>query len=149
MKKSERKKEREKASASVRKERKKNSYRVLSQPGVVQELEQLPDQPRVRHHHVMVRRLPPPGLPQLLGFGVRPEVHVRRVEPHEERLAGLLGARHEVERLLEALVVDRLHPLLGQGSRVGDLAVLAVEDAARGVVLAEVGEVFFRGVVCF
>ena len=122
-------------------------YRVLGQTRVVQEFQQLPDQPRVGHHHVVVGRLPPPGLPKLLGLRVRPKVHVRRVEPHEERLPGLLGARHEVDRLLEALVVDGLHPLLGEGARVGDRAVLAVEDAARGVVLAEVGEVLLGGVV--
>ena len=129
--------------------KKKTSHRVLDQARVVQELEQLPDQPRVRHHHVVVGGLPPPRLPELLGLRVRPEVHVGRVEPHEERLAGVLRARHEVDGLLEALVVDRLHALFRQGPRVGDLAVLAVEDAAGGVVLAEVGEVLLGGVVCF
>ena len=127
--------------------KKKTSHRVLDQARVVQELEQLPDQPRVRHHHVVVGGLPPPRLPELLGLRVRPEVHVRRVEPDEEGLAGVLGAHHEVDRLLEALVVDRLHALLGQRTRVGDLPVLAVEDAARGVVLAEVGDVLLGGVV--
>ena len=42
---------------------------------------------------------------------VRDDVHARRVEPHEERLAVLLGLVHEVDGEVANLVVDGLHPL--------------------------------------
>jgi hypothetical protein len=42
---------------------------------------------------------------------VRPEVHVRGVEPHEERRPRLVLAVDELERVLEHLVVDGLHAL--------------------------------------
>ena len=49
-------------------------------------------------HRVVVLRLPAPGLPEALRLGVRAEVHVGGVEPHEERRVGRLLALDEVER---------------------------------------------------
>ena len=90
----------------------------------------------------------------MLGADVRAQVHARRVEPAEERLARRVLPLHEVDGRGRGLVVDRLHPLLGERAGVldgllADLAEaridgrvvlvgrLALEHAAR----AELGEV--------
>ena len=60
-----------------------------------------------------------------------------RVEPAEERLARGVLALHEVDRGGRSLVVDRLHPLLGQRAGVLDrlLADLAEARIDRRIVL--------------
>ena len=54
------------------------------------------------------------GLAQALRFGVRAQVHVGGVKPHEKRRAGGVLAVDVVQAVLEDVVVDGLHPLLGQ-----------------------------------
>ncbi len=68
-------------------------------------------------HRVVVGRLPAARLPDALRLGVRAEVHVSGVEPDEERRVRRRLAIDEVDRVLEHLVVDRLHPLLRQRPR--------------------------------
>ena len=120
-----------------------------------------PDQLVVVDHRVVVGRLPAPRLADALRLRMGAEVHVRRVEPDEERrpVGGL--SLDEVEPLLEHLVVDRLHPLLVQRACVLDplladaaearllgVVVLVrrpgVDDATRSEALAEVGEIVGR-----
>ena len=48
---------------------------------------------------------------------VRDDVHARRVEPQEERLAVGLRLVDELERVIEDLVVHRLHPLRDRACR--------------------------------
>jgi hypothetical protein len=71
-------------------------------------------------------------------------VHPGRVEPHEERLVFLLGLLHEVDRMFEDHVVDRLHVQLDALGRMGRertlvddllLAYLAPAGVDRRVVL--------------
>ena len=61
--------------------------RVVRNPQFVQQIEQLTDILIVVDHRIVVGRLPPAGLPQAFGFGVREQVHVGRVDPTEERLS--------------------------------------------------------------
>ena len=61
------------------------------------------------------------GLALGLLLQVREDVHAGGVPPDEERLVGLLGALHEVQRLGGDFLVDRLHALLGQRAGVRDL----------------------------
>jgi hypothetical protein len=63
---------------------------------------------------------------------VGPQVHVGGVEPDEERRARLVLAVDEVQAVLEDLVVDGLHPLLGQ--RAGVLDPLPADPAPAGLV---------------
>ena len=67
---------------------------------------------------------------------MRSQVHARRVEPAEERLARRLLALHEIDRRGRGLVVDRLHALLGERTGVLDglLADLAEARIDRGIV---------------
>jgi len=105
-----------------------------------------------------------PGLPDAIRLRVGAAVHVRRVEPEEERGVSGCLAVDEVEPVLEDLVVDRLHPLPRERSRVLDALLAdpapawlvggvvlvrgpAVQDAARPEPLAEVREVLGRRVV--
>ncbi len=120
--------------------------RVLGDPELVELVEHLPDALVVVDHRVVVGRLPPPRLSKAPLLRVRAEVHVRGVDPDEERLPGVVLPLDEVERPVDDLVVDRLHPLLRQRTGVLDrvLAALrdpALEDAAWAVPLAEVREV--------
>jgi len=57
-----------------------------------------------------------------------------RVEFHQMKkgLFRLLGAFHEVERLGRDLLVDRLHPLLRQRTRVLDLSPAKLWITPRG-----------------
>ena len=82
-------------------------------------------------------RLPAAGLAEALRLGVGPEVHVRGVQPDEERCLRLVLPADEVECVLGDLVVDRLHPLLGQRTGVLDplLATAAVPPVLGRVVL--------------
>ena len=86
--------------------KKEKTHRVVDEARIVEELEQLADEPRVRDHHIVVGGLPPPGLAQLLGLGVRAEVHVRRVEPDEEGLAGVLKEFFFSSSLSEVLILS-------------------------------------------
>ena len=115
---------------------------------LVQLVQQHADVPVVVDHRVVVRRLPSPGLPAALRLGVRSKMHVGGVEPDKERRFGLVLAVDEVDGGLQELVVDGLHPLLGQWAGVLDATVgVAVDHSARAEALAEVGEVLSRRVV--
>ena len=72
----------------------------------------------------------------VLGRQVRDDVHPRRVQPEEERLVILARLVHELERQVEDLVVDGLHPLRTKFTGVLDLllADLAPARLNRGVV---------------
>ena len=74
--------------------------------------------------------------PAMIGADVGTQMHARRVEPAEERLAGGLLSLHEVDGRGRGLVVDRLHPLLGQRTGILDglLADLAEARIDRGIV---------------
>ena len=91
-------------------------------------------------------------------------MHVGGVEPHEERLAGLVLARDEVLGRRDELVVAGLHPLLGERAGVLDLLLAdaapalllgrivlvlrpAVKHPARSEPLAELREVLGRRIV--
>ena len=60
--------------------------------------------------------------PRDSGLQVGVDVHAGRVEPDEERLLVLRWRVDELEVGVEHLLVDRLHPLLGE--RAGVLAAL-------------------------
>ena len=62
--------------------------RVLGDPELVELVEQLADDLVVVDHRVVVGRLPAAGLAEALRLRVRAEVHVRGVEPDEERRPG-------------------------------------------------------------
>ena len=64
---------------------------VFGDAQLVEQVEHLADVLVVVDHRVVVGRLPAAGLAQALLLGVREQVHVRGVEPHEERLAGLVA----------------------------------------------------------
>src|SRR5262249_24592576 len=103
-------------------------------------------------HHVVIFGLPTPRLSPASRLGVRAEMHVGRVEPDKERFARLLLALDKVVGRGEKFVVHRLHPLLGQRSRVLDLLLPvrsrpAVQYTPRAEVLLEVRKVFFRRIV--
>ena len=128
--------------------------RVVGDAELVQEVEHLADALVVVDHHVVVLGLPAAGLATALRLHMRPRVHVRRVEPHEERLAGVVGGLDELLGRREELVVARLHPLLGQRTGVLDLLAAlavgpAVQHAAGPVFLLEVGEVLRVRIVHF
>ena len=95
-------------------------------------------------HRVVVLGLPAPRLPDALGLGVGAEVHVRGVEPDEERGVGLVLSLDEIDCGLVEFVVDGLHALLGERAGVLDaLGAVAVgpgmEDAARAELLRNSG----------
>ena len=69
-----------------------------------------------------------PHLLVLLGE-VGDDVHPRRVEPDEERLAVALRLVDELERVIEDLVVDRLHPLGRERAGVLDLLLADLAPA--------------------
>ena len=76
-------------------------------------------------------------LAAVLGLDVRAQVHARAVPPAEERLAGGVLPLHVVDGGGGGLVVDRLHPLLGERAGVFDrlLADLAEARVVGRVVL--------------
>ena len=67
--------------------------RVLGDAELVELVEHLPDVLVVVDHRVVVGRLPAPGLSDAPRLRVRAEVHVRRVDPDEERLAASCACR--------------------------------------------------------
>ena len=80
------------------------------------------------------------------------EMHLRGVRPDEEGLLRLGLPGDEILGLGADLVVDRLHPLLGQRAgildRLGPIGLgLAVEDAARSEVLPEIRKVLLGRIV--
>ena len=137
---------------------------VLGDPQFVDQVEQLTDVAVVVDHRVVVRRLPTAGLAEALRLGVRPEMHVGHVHPDEERGVRLVLALDEIDARAGGLVVDGLHPLLGQRPGVLD-ALLAdrpvavvdlagvlvgrpgVDDAARQQRPAQQRRLLFGGVV--
>jgi hypothetical protein len=108
---------------------------VLGDAELIQQVEQLAHVPVVVDHRVVVGRLPAPRLPDAPRLGVGPQVHVGGVHPDKERGAVRLLAPDEVLGRGDRVVVDRLHPLLGQGA--GVLDALAA-DAAEAPVLGGV-----------
>ncbi len=90
-------------------------------------------------HPVVILRLPVPGLTADVVCDVGPEVHTGRVEPHEERRLAVRGGADEPLRGFDDLVVDRLHPLLGQRAGVLDPTISEAVDHPTGTEpLAEV-----------
>ena len=81
--------------------------RVVGDAELVQEVEHLADALVVVDHHVVVLGLPAAGLAPALRLHMRPAVHVRGVEPHEERLAGVVGGLDELLGGGQELVVAR------------------------------------------
>ena len=110
---------------------------VVGEAQLVEQVEHLAHVLVVVDHRVVVGRLPLPGLAQARLLGVREEVHVSRVQPHEPRLAGLVLALDEVARGGDKFVVAGFHALLGQRAGVLDLllADLAPARLDRLVVL--------------
>ena len=111
---------------------------VLSaMPESIERLEDRADVLVVVDHRVVILALPPAGLADALRLGVRAEVHVGEVHPEEERLVGLRLPLDEVDGPVGDVVVDRLHPLLGQRAGVLDrlLADLAEPRVDGRVVL--------------
>ena len=138
--------------------------RVVRDAELVEIVEQRADVLVVIDHRVVVRRLPASGLSQALLLGVREQVHVREVHPHEERLVGVNGLLDESLGLLGKVVVAGQHPLCVERPGVLDLLLAdlapsrlhglvvdvggeAVDDAARLDRLDEVAEFFLREVV--
>ena len=103
---------------------------VLGDAELVDPVEHLPDELVVGDHHVVVVALA--ALALVLRGAVGPEVHGGGVVPEEERLLGLGRVGHEAERVLGDLLVDGLHPLLGERPGVLDLLpALAVRPAVE------------------
>ncbi len=86
--------------------------------------------PVVIDHRVVIRRLPAARLAEALRLGVSPPVHVGRVDPAEERLAGRVLPLHEVAGSRDEIVVAGFHALAGQRTRILDL-LLADPAPAR------------------
>ena len=81
-------------------------------------------------------------------FEVGEDVHAGGVPPKKKRLVCLCSAFHEVDRLLGNLLINRLHALLGEWSRVLDSAIRkAVDDSTGTEFLFEIG--IFRVVGIF
>src|SRR5207342_3955078 len=80
---------------------------------------------------VVVRRLVRTGLPDALRLGVREQMHVREVEPHEEWRSGLVGALDEVRGRGREIVVAGFHALARQ--RPGVLDLLLAHAAPAGM----------------
>ena len=133
-------------------------------PSSSSRVEHLADVLVVVDHGVVIGRLPAPGLAQALRLGVREQVHVRGVEPDEERLAVLVLALDEVLGGGDELVVAGLHALLGERAGVLDLLLAdpaparllgrivlvgrpGMDHAARPEVLLEIREVLFGRIV--
>ena len=130
--------------------------RVVGDSRLVERLEDGPDVLVVVDHDVVIFTLPPPRLAQAFRLGVSAEVHVSEVDPDEKRFVGLHLALNEVDRAFGGDVVDRLHPLLGQGtgvlddllanlaeaginSRVVFIRRLGINHPARSIFLAKSG----------
>ena len=103
--------------------------RVVGDAKLIEQVEHLADVLVVVDHRVVVRRLPAPRLTEALLLGVREQMHVRRVQPDEERLAGLFLALDEIRGGGDELVVAGLHPLCSQRAGVLDLLLADLAPA--------------------
>ncbi len=97
-------------------------------------------------HHVVVGTLPPSGLSNAFGLGMRPGMHVREIHPKEYGLAGFVLIFQKLRGASGDIVVNRFHPLFGQRAGVFDLLLavwkrIAVNDSARAVLFPEAGEI--------
>ena len=63
-----------------------NDDRIFGDAELIELIEDGPDVLVMVDHRVVVGRLVLPGLAEALRLGVRPQVHVREVDPHEEGL---------------------------------------------------------------
>src|SRR5208282_5760571 len=97
---------------------------------LVESVEHLTDVLVVIDHRVVVRRLPASRLSLALRLGVGEEMHVRGVEPDEERLARVVLALDEISRRGDEFVVAGLHALLCERAGVGD-SLLSDPSPAR------------------
>src|SRR5262245_44441857 len=104
--------------------------RVVSYAHIIQLLEHQADVGIVFDHSVTVFVLP--RLAPVLCLDVRAEMHARGVPPAEEGFPGFHLAIDEVQRSRGGLIVDRLHPLLGERTSVRDRAPgRCLDDTAR------------------
>ena len=104
--------------------------KVLSaMPSSIKQVEHLPDLLVVVDHGVVIGRLPAAGLAEAFLLGMREQVHVRRVQPYEERLAVLLLPLDEVGGRSDEFVVAGFHPLLGERTGVLDLLLADLAPA--------------------
>ena len=103
--------------------------RVVGDAHVIERLEQRADRFVVLDHAVDVFAVAVLVAAAMLGANVRAQVHARAVQPAEERLAGGVLALHVVDRGGGGLVVDRLHPLLGQRAGVFDRLLADLAEA--------------------
>ncbi len=111
---------------------------VVSDPQVVDQLQELADMHVVLDHPVLVLVPARPGDADVLLFHVRAEVHARAVPPREPGLAGFLLPLDEVRSGGDGLIVDRLHALFRQRTCVFDgLAPFAVGFALDHAAWAE------------
>jgi hypothetical protein len=86
--------------------------RVLGDPQLVEQIQQFADLAVVIDHRLVVEPLTGDALDLLLDSG--PEMHPRRVPPDEERFVVAVRVADELLGPIGDIVVDRLHPLLGQ-----------------------------------
>ena len=105
--------------------------RVFGDAEFVEQAQQVADEVVVIEHRVVVLGLPAPGAADALGFGMGAEMHVGGVEPDEERGLRLVLAADEIRCGVAELLVDGLHPLLGQ--RPGVLDALGAVRVGPGV----------------
>ncbi len=129
---------------------------VVRDAGIVDRLEHRADILVVVNHGVVVGALEATRLTDALRLRLGAEVHVRKVHPQEDRLVGLDLPLDEVRRPSGDVIVDGLHPLLGQRAGVLDgllanlsrprlhgfvvfVRSLAVQHATRTVFRAERG----------
>ena len=89
--------------------------------------EQLADMAVVLDHAVGIDA--ETGLAFAFLLQMREDVHAGGVPPDEERLVGLLGAFHELERTGGDFLVHRLHALLGQRAGVLDRLLADLAEA--------------------
>src|SRR4030095_16307108 len=80
-------------------------------------------------HRVMVRTLPAAGLADAFRLRVRAQVHVGEIHPDEEWLVRILLSLDEISGSIRSVVVDGLHPLLGQRTGVFTLLLADLAEA--------------------
>ena len=125
---------------------------VIGNAQLIQQVEHLTDAVVVIDHHIVIFRLPAPSQAEVLRACMGAEVHMGGVEPHEEGFAGGHRIADETLGFGHELLIGRFHPLLGERTSVLDaLAAVAIGPAmqhtAGTVVLAEVGEILWLGVI--
>jgi hypothetical protein len=75
---------------------------------------------------------------------MRESMHPRRVHPAEERLVGSGLALDEVDRRRGGFVVDRLHPLPGQGAGILDGLLADLAKARLHARIVDIGGLAFQ-----